>query len=103
MSILRLLWTQSVVRARHKRSSHQYLKPGQRYISDAYGAPASRPFVTDGQLSALRVPPQLMGIIPANAGGFGDAQEAAMVFACNEVKPLQDRLPGGQRFGWAMR
>ncbi|MHA7682277.1 phage portal protein [Cupriavidus sp. PET2-C1] len=46
----------------------------------------------DDQLSAHRVPPQLMGIIPHNTGGFGDAAKAAEVFACNEVKPLQDRL-----------
>ncbi|MGD7095883.1 phage portal protein [Ralstonia pseudosolanacearum] len=46
----------------------------------------------DDQLSAHRVPPQLMGIIPANTGGFGDAEKAATVFARNEVKPLQDRL-----------
>lgn len=37
-------------------------------------------------------PPQLMGIIPSNTGGFGDVEKAAMVFARNEVKPLQDRL-----------
>ncbi len=46
----------------------------------------------DDQLAAHRVPPQLMGIIPSNTGGFGDAEKAAMVFARNEVKPLQDRL-----------
>ncbi|OIT14977.1 hypothetical protein BL243_18870 [Ralstonia solanacearum] len=33
-----------------------------------------------------------MGIIPNNTGGFGDVEKAAMVFARNEVKPLQDRL-----------
>lgn len=38
------------------------------------------------------MPPQLMGIIPHNTGGFGDAEKAALVFARNEVKPLQDRL-----------
>lgn len=46
----------------------------------------------DDQLAAHRVPPQLMGIIPSNTGGFGDAEKAALVFARNEVKPLQDRL-----------
>jgi len=46
----------------------------------------------DDQLAAHRVPPQLMGIIPSNTGGFGDAEKAAMVFARNEVKPLQERL-----------
>lgn len=33
-----------------------------------------------------------MGIIPNNNGGFGDVEKAALVFARNEVKPLQDRL-----------
>ncbi|WP_296223233.1 phage portal protein [Ralstonia sp. UBA689] len=46
----------------------------------------------DDQLAAHRVPPQLMGIIPSNTGGFGDVEKAALVFARNEVKPLQDRL-----------
>lgn len=46
----------------------------------------------DDQLAAHRVPPQLMGIIPSNTGGFGDAEKAALVFARNEVKPLQERL-----------
>lgn len=46
----------------------------------------------DDQLAAHRVPPQLMGIIPNNTGGFGDATKAAQVFEANEVKPLQMRF-----------
>lgn len=46
----------------------------------------------DDQLAAHRVPPQLMGIIPHNTGGFGDAAKAAEVFAQNEVVPLQQRM-----------
>ncbi len=46
----------------------------------------------DDQLAAHRVPPQLMGIIPHNTGGFGDAEKAAAVFAANEVAPLQERM-----------
>lgn len=46
----------------------------------------------DDQLAAHRVPPQLMGIIPHNTGGFGDAGKAAEVFAQNEVVPLQVRM-----------
>jgi PBSX family phage portal protein len=46
----------------------------------------------DDQLAAHRVPPQLMGIIPHNTGGFGDAEKAARVFAVNEITPLQERL-----------
>lgn len=46
----------------------------------------------DDALAAHRVPPQLMGIIPHNTGGFGDAEKAALVFAANEVAPLQARM-----------
>ena len=45
----------------------------------------------DDQLAAHRVPPQLMGIIPHNTGGFGDAEKAAKVFARNELEPLMNR------------
>lgn len=43
----------------------------------------------DDQLAGHRVPPQLMGIIPANTGGFGDVEKAARVFVTNELEPLQ--------------
>ncbi|GFN46476.1 phage portal protein [Candidatus Regiella insecticola] len=46
----------------------------------------------DDQLAAQRVPPQLMGILPHNTGGFGDIEKAARVFAINELAPLQERL-----------
>lgn len=46
----------------------------------------------DDQLAAHRVPPQLMGVVPANAGGFGDVVNAARVFARNEIQPLQSTL-----------
>lgn len=46
----------------------------------------------DDQLAAHRVPPQLMGIIPNNTGGFGDAEKAAVVFLRNEIRPLQARF-----------
>ncbi|MDR1853474.1 MAG: phage portal protein [Azoarcus sp.] len=46
----------------------------------------------DDQLAAHRVPPQLMGVIPANVGGFGDAEKAAAVFWANEITPLQSRF-----------
>lgn len=42
----------------------------------------------DDILAAHRVPPQLMGIIPNNTGGFGDVDKAARVFATNELAPL---------------
>ena len=43
----------------------------------------------DDILAAHRVPPQLMGILPENVGGFGDVEKAARVFARNEIAPLQ--------------
>ncbi|MCW6525948.1 phage portal protein [Yersinia ruckeri] len=46
----------------------------------------------DDLLSAHRVPPQMMGIIPSNTGGFGDAAKAAQVFVRNELTPLQERM-----------
>jgi len=46
----------------------------------------------DDLLSAHRVPPQMMGIIPDNAGGFGDVEKAAKVFVRNELTPMQERM-----------
>ncbi len=46
----------------------------------------------DDLLSAHRVPPQMMGIIPDNTGGFRDAVKAAQVFVRNELTPLQERM-----------
>ena len=46
----------------------------------------------DDLLAAHRVPPQLMGIVPGNTGGFGAADTAAEVFGCNEIEPLQRRF-----------
>ena len=43
-------------------------------------------------LSAHRVPPQMMGMMPNNAGGFGDVMKAAQVFVRNELTPLQERI-----------
>ncbi|MFD0726951.1 phage portal protein [Lysobacter brunescens] len=40
-------------------------------------------------LAAHRVPPQLLGLVPNNTGGFGKASEAAEVFVANELLPLQ--------------
>jgi capsid portal protein len=43
-------------------------------------------------LAAHRVPPQLLGVVPSNTGGFGAADTAAKVFGRNEVVPLQSRF-----------
>jgi len=42
----------------------------------------------DDVLAAHRVPPQLLGIVPSNAGGFGSVAQAAPVFFGHEIKPL---------------
>jgi len=41
---------------------------------------------------AHRVMPQLMGVLPENSGGLGDIEKAAIVFATNELLPLQGRF-----------
>jgi PBSX family phage portal protein len=46
----------------------------------------------DDQLAAHRVPPQLLGIMPNNTGGFGAIEPAARVFARNELVSLQSQL-----------
>ena len=46
----------------------------------------------DDMMAAHRVPPQMMGIMPSNVGGFGDVEKAANVFVRNELLPLQKRL-----------
>lgn len=46
----------------------------------------------DDMLTAHRVPPQLMGIIPNNTGGFGDVGKASSVFVRNELTPLQGQI-----------
>ncbi|RTS60628.1 Presumed portal vertex protein, partial [Pseudomonas aeruginosa] len=39
----------------------------------------------DDQLAGLRVYPQLMGVVPQNAGGFGSISDAAAVWASLEL------------------
>ncbi|WP_263184892.1 MULTISPECIES: phage portal protein [unclassified Shewanella] len=46
----------------------------------------------DDQLASHRVPPQLMGIVPNNTGGFGDAGKAAQVFDANELDCIRQSL-----------
>lgn len=43
----------------------------------------------DDMLTALRVPPQLLSIVPQNTGGFGDIGKTAGVWAAMELGPLQ--------------
>lgn len=46
----------------------------------------------DDMLAAHRVPPQLLGIVPSHAGGFGSPETASKVFGRNEVQPLQSKF-----------
>lgn len=46
----------------------------------------------DEMLAAHRVPPQLLGVVPANAGGFGDVSKAADVYLQLEIVPLMMRF-----------
>lgn len=42
----------------------------------------------DDIMAAHRVPPQLLGIVPSNAGGFGKVTDAAAIFYELEIQPL---------------
>lgn len=46
----------------------------------------------DDMLAALRVPSQLLGIVPQNSGGFGSIRDAAAVWAALELETLQTRM-----------
>lgn len=46
----------------------------------------------DDMMAAHCIPPQMMGIMPSNVGGFGDVEKAANVFVRNELLPLQKRM-----------
>lgn len=46
----------------------------------------------DDTLAAHRVPPQLIGVVPSNTGGFGASDTAAKVFGRHEIEPLQARF-----------
>lgn len=46
----------------------------------------------DDILAAHRVPPQLIGVVPQVANGFGKPSEAADSFHATEIEPLQQRM-----------
>lgn len=46
----------------------------------------------DDVLASLRIPPQLLGIVPQNAGGFGSISDAVVVWAQNELAAIQRRM-----------
>lgn len=55
----------------------------------------------DDILASVRIPPQLLGIIPNNTGGFGSISEAEKVTWYSEIIPLQNRIatPLNEWFG----
>lgn len=46
----------------------------------------------DDVLAAHRVPPQLIGLVPENSGGFGNAKDAMVVFYELEIVPLLEKF-----------
>lgn len=46
----------------------------------------------DDMLAAHRVPPQLIGIVPTNNGGFGDIGKASDVFFRHEIETIMVRM-----------
>lgn len=46
----------------------------------------------DDLLAAHRVPPQLLGIVPKNASGFGNVVDAGRTFYELEILPIQNRM-----------
>lgn len=52
----------------------------------------------DDILAAHRVPPQLLGVVPQNSGGFGDVARAADAFYRQEIIRLQRKLVGVNRW-----
>ena len=52
----------------------------------------------DDMLAAHRVPPQLIGIIPQNNGGFGDVGKALDTFYKIEIVPIIRRMMAMNEF-----
>ena len=73
-----------------KKDGLQLLPISEVAAKDDFGA--IKNISRDDLLASLRIPPQLMGIVPQNAGGFGSLREAAQVWAMNELEPMQARL-----------
>lgn len=73
-----------------KKDGIQLLHPGEAAAKDEFLGIKNT--TRDDILAAHRVPPQLLGVVPANAGGFGDVDKANVVFYENEMIPLQMRL-----------
>ncbi|HCF7077099.1 TPA: phage portal protein [Pseudomonas aeruginosa] len=73
-----------------KKDGLQLIPISEVAAKDDFGA--IKNISRDDQLAMLRIPPQLMGIVPQNAAGFGSIRDAAQVWAVNELEPEQARL-----------
>lgn len=73
-----------------KKDGLQLIPVSEVAAKDEFGG--IKNITRDDMLASIRVPPQLMGIVPQNAGGFGSIRDASVVWAANELEPLQTRL-----------
>lgn len=73
-----------------KKDGIQLIPVSEIAAKDEFGA--IKNISRDDQLAGLRVYPQLMGIVPQNAGGFGSLRDAAEVWAAMELEPMQARM-----------
>lgn len=73
-----------------KKDSIQILHPGEASAKDEFVGVKGA--TRDDVLAAHRVPPQLLGVIPQTAGGFGDVEKAEAVFYQAEIIPLEMRF-----------
>ena len=97
LGALQSAWLNQFRLKRYKNGSHASI------LFYMTGAAVNTQDVRDDQLAAHRVPPQLMGILPSNAGGFGAFEPAASVFARNELEPLQSQfmaITNGPAWRW---
>lgn len=73
-----------------KKEGLQLIPVSEVAAKDEFGS--IKNITRDDMLAGLRIPPQLMGIVPQNAGGFGSIKDATEVWVQNELEPLQSRL-----------
>lgn len=75
-----------------KEKGVQILHPGEAAAKDEFFN--IKNVSRDDVLAAHRVYPQLLGVVPQNAGGFGNVTEAQAVFFPNEIVPIQQQMTG---------
>jgi len=73
-----------------KEKGIQLLHPSEAAAKDNFSD--IKNVTRDDILAVHRVPPQLLGVVPSNAGGFGSVKEASQIFYEAEIQPLQRRF-----------